>query len=205
MSGIFLRIIEFSIYGTLWTMMLLLADRLFGRRGGILWRYFTAGCIVLHLLVPVHVQWIQLMPSAGWQEKMAKEALMKEGAVEAITIKQGEAGDILASELNDKTVSMQGVTDNKKKAGGNLSQMLFSVRRQIENIVRQNQEMLGSLLIVLRRIWFIGMICYFFWIFLSYRAFCKQMARWELPVKEEGERLFRQKKKHYGVKRRIAL
>lgn len=205
MPEVFLRIIEFSIYGTLWIMMLLLADRIFGRRGGILWRYFTAGCIVLHLLVPVHVQWIQLMPSAGWQEKMAKEALMEEGAVEAITMRQGETGDILASEPNGKTVSMQGVTDHKKKAGRNFSQMLFSVRRQIESIVRQNQEMLDSLLIVLRRIWFIGMICYFFWIFLSYRTFCKQMARWELPVKEEEERIFRQTKKQYGVKRRIAL
>jgi len=202
MSEVFLRIIEFSVYGALWTMALLLADKIFGRRGGALWRYFAAGCIVLHMLVPVHVQWLQLMPSAGWDE-VAGDAVLEQGALDAVVLKRG--GDIPASEPGGRTAGMQAVADAGKGAGRNPLQILFSVERQIESMVRQNQETIGSLLILLRRIWFIGMICCFILAFLPYRAFCKQMARWELPVTEEEERIFLQVKKQYGIKRRILL
>lgn len=181
MSGIFFRIIEFSVYGTLWAMLLLLADRIFGRRGGVLWRYFAACCIVLHLLVPVHVQWLQLMPSTGWQEKTAKETLMEEGAAEAVTLAQGKAEDIPVSEPKEKIGS------------------------SIEKTVRRNQAGIHFLLILLQQIWLLGMICYFFWVFLSYRMFCRRMARWEVSAREEEKQILEQTKKQYGIKRRIVL
>ncbi len=181
MSEVFVRILEFSVYGALWTLVLLLADRVFGRRGGVLWRYFAACCIVLHLLVPVHVQWLQLKLSTGGQEKMAKEALMEEGAAEAITLAQGKAEDIPVSEPKEK------------------------IEKSIEKVVRQNQVSINSLFMLLQQIWILGMFCYFFRVILSYRMFCRQTARWELPAKEEEKRILEQVKKQYGIRRRIVL
>lgn len=181
MSGIFSRIAEFSVYGTLWTLALLFADRVFGRRGGVLWRYFVAGCIAIHLLIPVHVQWLQLMPSSMGQERAVQEDLMEKGEAEAITLVQEGAGDIPVSKP-------------EKQIG-----------KSIEKVVRQNRAGIQSLWILLQRIWLLGVFCSFFRVFLSYRMFCRQMARWELPVREEEKQILEQIKKQYGIRRRIVL
>lgn len=99
------RIMEFSIYGIVWISLLFLAGKCFTKKAGVRWQYFISLCIVLHLLIPVHIQWFSLDFSQFFcfendflQNTVSEKMMLEHADVETPERKQGT--DIAAAAEN---------------------------------------------------------------------------------------------------------
>lgn len=228
MSFVFCRVMEFSVYGLLWIMLLFLAGLWFGKRTGVLWQYFVAVCIAVHLLVPVHIQWLSLdMPFVQEQQasfykngeqfersvsdraatytamKKAEKTVSDKERYETVTRETGEMQNCQEQKLLQGDTSFVCEEKSDMKAAALTEQK--NNRKSSEHFIGKIQIKKDFWLELLEKIWCLGMLLYFGRVFISYVAFRKMVKRWSLPAKPMAHQILEQVKLQYGVRRKIEL
>lgn len=228
MTIFFFRIIEFSIYGSLWILLFLFVNSFVRKRSGALWQYFVVVCIAVHLLIPVHVQWISVQVPF-WQDinrELAGEYSAKD-IVEKNTVRVDDR------ETKEFTASADDFSflEEKKKTNENYSGQQEDIKAQKEqtekesgiqisqsgkgeikegvksgrNIIQKIPYTENFLLKIFSLIWILGMIISLGKIILSYLAFCRQAKRWSLPAGSFADHVLEEVKQQYGIRRKIKL
>lgn len=213
MTALFFRIIEFSVYGTMWVILLFLAGFLAGRKSGVLWKYAASVCIVVHLLIPIHIQWLSVdIPfwqsavretrerAAGTEDEYGKQP--REGAEKNISETSG--GKILEDLSGDRSGDVSAKNTSLHEEQENIPSM---TGEEDSGTGKYRQDTKGqlSVIIIAEAVWLLGMLFFFGRTVLSYAAFCKQAKRWSLPAKPLAARVMEDVKEQYGIGRKIAL
>ena len=227
MSVLFSRVMEFSVYGIFWITILFLVSLWIGKRTGILWQYFVAVCIAVHLLVPVHVQWFSLDISLlqeryGFSEKVEKwSGSVPDNGSGNPAIKKTENSVQGSESYNIDISEPEKVQRRQKQELLQEDSFVYEMNPEKDEIFvtagKSNKKSLAESLIkciqdkkhfcmeLLAGIWCFGMLCYFGRILLSYVAFRKMVKRWSLPAKPIAHQILEQVKLQYGIRRNIEL
>lgn len=205
MTMFFYRIIEFSVYGTIWLLLYFLITTLTRRQNGTRWQYFVTICIAIHLLIPVHIQWISLdIPFLQNAEQRITE---KTGNIEQQSIElSNEKTQPLAENQNSRTLlnnpankpTVGTVTDRE-------SVPMHTVEHTKNDTKKITTTKLHSLLTIAEIIWLLGMFLFFGRIGISYLVFRKQAKRWSLPADNMAQQILQQVQQQYGIRRKIRL
>lgn len=197
MAMLFGRILEFSVYGTIWLLLLFLVSSFTRKRGGILWQYFVSVCIALHLLMPVHIQWISLEPPLllEMKQETAGEA---EKAVDAKKAEEPEK-EVKPKKAVDKTAG-QSYKRSGKAPETDKEEKPYAGEYNIQLV-----EKPFSFMMMAEIIWIVGMLFFFGRTGISYLAFCKQAKRWSLPADDMADRMLHQVQRQYGIIRTVRL
>ncbi|RKI39201.1 M56 family metallopeptidase [bacterium D16-51] len=193
------RILEFSIYGTVWLLLLFL----FRKKPGAKWQYFVSICIAAHLLVPIHIQWfsvdVPFWREAG-QPVLQEAELSDKGGSERYSARTGDTGNLYEKELPLDRGSDSQIQDEILE-GTEEEDALFVEKQEI---IRKTGER-SYFLSLIKGIWMIGMFFFFGKTGVSYFAFCKEIKRWSLPASPLSWQVLQQVKKQLGITRAVRL
>ena len=195
---LFGRIMEFSIYGTIWMALLFLAGHLTRKKSGVLWQYFISVCIVFHLLVPVHIQWFSVeIPFFQEEGQEAEEPVNQ--AMEELSGK-------------DESISFQEIAPKDKEISYSLGQNSVAEKEEEHEIsssekstYRERGKKLSYFMTIAEIVWIFGMLFFFGKTGISYFVFCRQIKRWSLPIIPMSFEILQQVRKQYGVHKNIRL
>lgn len=228
MTTLFFRVMEFSIYGVFWLTLFFLVSSLIGKKTGVLWQYFVVVCIAVHLLVPLHIQWIsfdfsflhEISQSAfgafDVQDKTGQNSVAagnRGEQVPALEVENRSAEQ--KKETEKEQVSFQKAEKNirTQQAGnnsaiqGNLSDAGEQVKgiRSGSGLAQRGRHGDIPYTIIAAVIWILGMLVCFGKDSLSYLAFRKQAKRWSLPAKPFADSILQEVKCQYGIERKMKL
>lgn len=217
MTGFFLRVMEFSGYGAVWIVMLLLADKLVRKGTGALWKYLVAVCIILHLLVPVHIQWIAL--EAPGLQKMESSLYAKSSLQETGTNTQDVPGKIADKATGEVEVafpagelaegSLEGKVENAEIQSEETERKPLGADGEIEERTSKatflKEKLIRDLKKLLMSCWLLGTVWLLIRTWLAYVSFYRLTKRWSLPVNPLAEQVLCQVKSEYGIRRKISL
>lgn len=194
---LFGRIMEFSVYGTVWIVLLFLAGYLTRKKSGVLWQYFISVCIVLHLLVPVHIQWFSVEIPFFQEERQEAEQTVKQDMEEFFS-KNGSTS-FQAIEPKDSGTSYYPVQNSvtEKEEEYNASSDKLTCKKKGKELF--------NFMIIAEIVWIFGMLFFFGKTGISYFVFCRQIKRWSLPVIPMSSEILQQVRKQYGIRKNIRL
>lgn len=206
MTMFFYRIIEFSVYGTIWLLLYFLITTLSRKQNGTRWQYFVTICIAIHLLIPVHIQWISLdIPFLQNAEQRITE---KTGKIEQQSIELSNQKTQAMAEKNDSNTLVNNPA-GKPMAADTLTDTesitMPNVKNTKDDTKKTATTKLYSLLTIAEIIWLLGMCLFFGRIGISYLVFRKQAKRWSLPADNMAQQILQQVQKQYGIRRKIRL
>lgn len=208
MRTIFFKVLEFSVYGTIWLAVVWLISFFAARRYRVMWRYLVCVFIAIHMLLPFRVPCLSVdLPFwkgditsvseqiiSGNEDSVSKQNVQKGGEI---------ANDRKQEAVNDKkqlTVKANG----KEEDVSNEEVVLTSEKTEEKpqkNIILE-YEVLTT---VMMYVWMLGMVFFFGKMLLSYLAFCQMGRRWSLPAATAAEDVLGQVRLRYGVHRKIDL
>ena len=194
---LFGRIMEFSVYGTVWIVLLFLAGYLTRKKSGVLWQYFISVCIVFHLLVPVHIQWFSVEIPFFQEERQEAEQTVKQDMEEFFS-KNGSTS-FQAIEPKDSGTSYYPVQNSvtEKEEEYNASSDKLTCKKKGKELF--------NFMIIAEIVWIFGMLFFFGKTGISYFVFCRQIKRWSLPVIPMSSEILQQVRKQYGIRKNIRL
>lgn len=196
-DGLFGRILEFSVYGTVWIVLLFLAGYLTRKKAGVLWQYFISVCIALHLLVPVHMRWFSVeIPFFQEERQEAARTVnktLKEFSIDVESVPSSSVGS------KDRETSYD---QEQNSASQKEEEEIFSLEKSTD--VEKEAHFPGFLTVV-RMVWILGMFVFFGKTGILYIAFRRRIKRWSLPASSMSFQILRQVKKQYGIRKNIRL
>ncbi len=225
MTEIFHRIMEFSVYGTIWITLLYFVSR-FLKRYGVLWQYIIMCCIACHMLVPIHIQWvlieIPLLPSGSEvmtktdglaldttvqesQTDQAETVLPEPDDTQVDVTEAGKDAEYPQVFHTKKEISLTDTSTGNKKHS--LIDMAKIVMTKFQNNIRMRLagKQYQHIVLILEFVWFCGMMFAFCKTILEYAAFRYRIVRWQLPVDSSVQKAFHYQKKNCHIRKRIAL
>lgn len=206
MTMFFYRIIEFSVYGTIWLLLYFLITTLTRKQNGTRWQYFVTICIAVHLLIPVHIQWISLdipflqtveQRIAGKTDTIEQQPIEPSNQKTQTSAEKQNSRTLLHNPANKPTMA-----DSLTDTG---SVTIPTVENTKDDTKKTATTKLNSLLTIAEIIWLLGMFLFFGRIGISYLVFCKQAKRWSLPADNVAHQILQQVQHQYGICRKIRL
>lgn len=208
MRAIFLKVLEFSVYGTIWLAVVWLIGLFAGKRYRVMWRYLVCVFIAVHMILPFRIPFLSVDLPFGKEDIASVSGQILQGNQDSVS-KQGiqEAGKIVKDrnqETGNDEKQLTARESGKEEEVSDTEVVVTSEKsaaKQQKNIISE-YEVLTT---VMMYVWILGMIFFFGKILLSYLAFCQMGRRWSLPAATIAEERLGQVRLRYGVRRKIDL
>lgn len=213
MTALFFRIMEFSVYGSLWLLLVFLVSFFIGKKSGVWWQYFVFVCIAVHLVIPVHIHWLsvdvpflyrtsqEIPVEAKWEEDTLVEWISGEAQIrKSDARRQGIQENLSQVDLEDQVVG----GDSNQQEQQDIQVVAGRTSIQLEENSREGKRKF-YLIDLMEMVWIVGMLCFFGRTILSYLVFCKQANRWGLPENTVAKEVLEDVKGQYHIRRKIVL
>ncbi|HBI62779.1 MAG TPA: hypothetical protein DDY31_16500 [Lachnospiraceae bacterium] len=195
---LFGRMMEFSVYGTIWIVLLFLAGHLTRKKSGVLWQYFISVCIVLHLLIPVHIQWFSVEIPFFQGERQEAEQTVERDMEEFFS--KNESTSFQALEPKESGTSYYPVQNSVTEKDEE-----YEISSSEKSTYGEKGKKLSHFMVIAEIVWIFGMLFFFVKTGISYFVFCRQIKRWSLPVIPMSVKILQQVRKQYGIRKNIQL